>query len=114
MEQSSGLSIKERSLLFKAQSGLLSLKQSSLLVSEKSSLLYSLIRFRQLESTDLRDKVYTLLSISSRILKADYSLSEPEVYIEAVTRILKETNHLFLLAHAEGKGTISVDEQLPS
>ncbi|XP_014550060.1 hypothetical protein COCVIDRAFT_32090 [Bipolaris victoriae FI3] len=74
-----------------------------------NSLLYSLIRFRRFASTDPRDKVYSLLSITgdstltkSRLIPVYGSRSVAETYTLAAIQILEDSDDLLLLCYAEG------------
>ncbi|ENI00132.1 hypothetical protein COCC4DRAFT_151376 [Bipolaris maydis ATCC 48331] len=74
-----------------------------------NSLLYSLIRFRRFASTDPRDKVYSLLSITgdstltkSRLIPVYGDRSVAETYTLAAIQILEDSDDLLLLCCAEG------------
>ncbi|EMD60274.1 hypothetical protein COCSADRAFT_250578 [Bipolaris sorokiniana ND90Pr] len=74
-----------------------------------NSLLYSLIRFRRFASTDPRDKVYSLLSITgestltkNRLVPVYGERSVAETYTLAAIQILEDSDDLLLLCCAEG------------
>ena len=86
---------------------------------ESDLLLYALIRFRRYEVSDPRDKVFALLGLVSDSIKQSPRLwpaykahSVEETYISAAIYLLEDSDHLLLLAHAEGSSRDN--EKLPS
>lgn len=70
-------------------------------------LLRSLIRCRTYEASDPHDKVYSLLSLAQKQnggngLKPNYDSSISSLYTDVAKDILKNSNDLHVLAHAEG------------
>jgi len=70
--------------------------QSEQLFRSMSSLPYLMITFRDSEATDLRDKIFALLGVSSSShgLKADYSKGVREIYIEATRSFIQNSGRL--------------------
>ncbi|KAI1462665.1 HET-domain-containing protein [Annulohypoxylon moriforme] len=71
-------------------------------------LLRSLIRCRTYEASDDHDKVYSLIGLAGRrndghqVLYPDYDSSVAEVYTDVAEYLLRDSDDLHVLAHAEG------------
>ncbi|GMG52749.1 unnamed protein product [Aspergillus oryzae var. brunneus] len=92
-----------------------------MVLSEKrSSLLHILIKSRRFNCLDPRDKVYALLGLlggrtqgETRLKPVYKDRSVSDVYISTAIYVLKDTEDLLLLAHAEGKDFRNIKD-LPS
>ncbi|KAF2642538.1 hypothetical protein P280DRAFT_547998 [Massarina eburnea CBS 473.64] len=70
---------------------------------ERDGLLYALLRARHSSSQDLRDKVYSQLSLGNASIFPSYKRTVAEVYITTAKYILEHSENLFLLTCVEGE-----------
>jgi hypothetical protein len=84
-------------------------QKETMIEGHEQLLLYSLIRSRRFQASDPRDKVYALLGICGDNIKAKpyfnpvyENRSTEKSYTLAAIQILKDSDDLLLLAHAEG------------
>ena len=72
-------------------------------VRDRKPLLDLLRQFRDRQATDVRDKVYALLSLADSSVRPDYSLSEVEVFQQATEDCIRSSRSLTVLNTALGR-----------
>lgn len=89
------------------------LERDEIQTGDPPSLLWSLASFRHFESSNPRDKLYSLLGISKQTygLMPDYDKSVTEVYVSLVQEIIDQTGILDILAMATISLSIKAEEE---